>query len=251
MRSLPVAALVAALAVAPVATVAASGPTVASSSATSSAAEPARTFEPTVAGARPWEATGATLRAADASTRRPVHGAELGLSAHAAASRTVHALGTGTAADEATLPTDFDAVMGYRAVVLDNALADPTGACSSPVTLPIEFESACKTHDLGYDVLRYADRTGRPLGAWARKSLDTQLDRRLHAACDTRVEAARRAGCHIMADIAAGVVQGNSWRQHYAPPRGESAAPYALGAFGFAVVVGAVTAARRWARGVR
>ena len=65
------------------------------------------------------------------------------------------------------------------------------------------------------------------------------------------VEAARRAGCHIMADIAAGVVQGNSWRQRYAPPRGESAAPYALGAFGFAVVVGAVTAARRWARGVR
>src|SRR5918998_420015 len=83
------------------------------------------------------------------------------------------------------VPAGFAAAMGYSPVLVDGMLVHPRGDCSSPVPLPSEFETACLAHDLGYDLLRFADRAGDPLGPWARQALDRQLDERLHEACDT------------------------------------------------------------------
>lgn len=125
------------------------------------------------------------------------------------------------------VPRDFAAFSGYEPVVVAGYLANPNGACSSPVPLPDEFDSACKAHDLGYDLLRYAQFHGDELGAWARQALDGQLDQRMHDACDTRESAASRSYCFAMADIATTAVNGNSWRQNYLTPVRESGFGYA------------------------
>ena len=139
-----------------------------------------------------------------------------------------------------TIPEDFAAVMGYTPSVEDGILVDPSGDCSSPVTLPNEFDNACKGHDLGYDMLRYADRTGDPLGGWARQELDDQLRRRMHDACSSRQDAPARVGCYAMAEIAAGFVDINSWRQGYRSPAPEHAEKYVVAAvLGTAALVGA------------
>lgn len=119
------------------------------------------------------------------------------------------------------MPGDFDTVMGYVPALQNSMVINPHGSCSSPVTLPAEFDNACKAHDLGYDLLRYADHSGHQLGPWARKAIDAQLDRRMHAACETRIGETSRAGCFTMADIAASAVDANSWRQAYVSPRPE------------------------------
>ncbi len=120
----------------------------------------------------------------------------------------------------APLPAGFAAEHGYRPVVVNGLLVDPDGACSSPVSLPAEFVPACQAHDLGYDLLRYADDRGRPLGPWARQAIDAALDRRMHAACHHRHGVAR-ARCHVMATVADAAVDLNSRRQNYAAPRPE------------------------------
>ena len=128
------------------------------------------------------------------------------------------------------IPTDFEFVIGYRPTVVDGFLANPDGGCSSPVTLPAEFDSACKAHDLGYDVLRYADRSGEPLGPWARQAIDAHLGTRMHHACGSRTDAVARAGCLTMADIAIGFVDANSWRQGYVTPGPEPIGIYCAAA---------------------
>jgi len=154
------------------------------------------------------------------------------------------------AAPASSIPADFAATMGYRPAVESGMLVNPSGDCSSPVTLPTEFETACKAHDLGYDLLRYADRHGAALGPWARKSLDAQLDRRMHGACDARTVDAARTSCYVMANIASAAVTSNSWRQGYVAPRPESMAGYALaGGVGSVLIVGAVAATSRRGRG--
>ena len=128
------------------------------------------------------------------------------------------------------IPADFESVIGYRPTVVDGFLANPDGDCSSPVTLPAEFDSACKAHDLGYDVLRYADRAGEPLGPWARQAIDAQLGTRMHDACGSRSDSVARAGCSTMADIAIGFVDANSWRQGYVAPGPEPVGIYCAAA---------------------
>ncbi|WP_216902538.1 hypothetical protein [Nocardia alni] len=120
----------------------------------------------------------------------------------------------------AEIPAGFAAEHGYRPVVVNGLLVDPNGACSSPVRLPAEFVTACQAHDLGYDLLRYADDRGRPLGPWARQAIDAALDRRMRAACEHRHRVAR-ARCHVMATVADTAVDLNSRRQNYAAPRPE------------------------------
>lgn len=120
------------------------------------------------------------------------------------------------------IPPDFAAAFGYRPSTLDGLVVNPRGDCSSPVTLPPEFDTACKAHDLGYDLLRYADRRGQPLGPWARQALDATLDRHMHEACATRVESFSRARCDAMATIANTAVDLNSRRQAYGAPVVES-----------------------------
>ncbi|WP_459547367.1 hypothetical protein [Nocardia sp. X0981] len=118
----------------------------------------------------------------------------------------------------AAVPDDFRAVAGYRPALLDGLLIAPHGSCSSPVPLPAEFETACKAHDLGYDLLRYADRTGSPLGPWARRELDSALAGRMRAACARRTAPLSRLRCEVMAEVAAIAVDLNSRRQHYGVP---------------------------------
>src|SRR5215216_2139325 len=62
----------------------------------------------------------------------------------------------------AAVPADFASMMGYTPVPVRMAdgtlrLAKPDGACSAPGGgAPFGFQEACKVHDYGYDLLRYA-----------------------------------------------------------------------------------------------
>ncbi|MFD1811261.1 hypothetical protein [Rhodococcus gannanensis] len=150
---------------------------------------------------------------------------------------------TDPAAAAAAVPDDFGDVVGYRPALRDGMLVNPTGTCSSPVPLPGEFDTACQGHDLGYDLLRYADRSGEQLGPWARQSLDRQLDDRLHAACAARPDEVTQASCRVVASVAATAVDTNSWRQGYAAPRPEPVAGYA--AVAGVVLLAGVAVARR------
>jgi hypothetical protein len=133
-----------------------------------------------------------------------------------AAAAAVRALTTpGTVA---AIPADFRAVAGYSPARVDGMLVAPHGSCSSPVPLPAEFDTACKAHDLGYDLLRYADRTGAPLGPWARQELDRALAERMHTACVQRPQLLPRARCAVLAEAAEIAVDLNSMRQDYGVP---------------------------------
>ncbi|MGW1741546.1 hypothetical protein ACWCPQ_22390 [Nocardia sp. NPDC001965] len=118
----------------------------------------------------------------------------------------------------AAIPRDFATYTGYAPVVRQGVLVAPDGSCSSPVELPPEFDTACMAHDLGYDLLRYADRTGAPLGPWARQALDRTLSTRMHQACETHTEPVVRTRCETLAGIAATAVELNSRRQRYGVP---------------------------------
>ncbi|NLE79850.1 MAG: hypothetical protein GX610_09760 [Rhodococcus sp.] len=143
------------------------------------------------------------------------------------------------------LPDDFVAVMGYEPERQGGRLVNPGGSCSSPVPLPAEFDDACKAHDLGYDVLRYATANDEELGPWARKELDARLEADMHSACNSRTGDLDRAGCYVMADVAAAAVTGNSWRQGYVTPTKESFLPYLLCGLGVVLSVATAVFVRR------
>ncbi|MCZ4518669.1 hypothetical protein O4220_09070 [Rhodococcus ruber] len=161
----------------------------------------------------------------------------------------VHALVTDSA-DAATraIPADFASVMGYRPIVLDAMAENPHGDCSSPVPLPPEFESACKAHDLGYDLLRYAAATGKTVDPHWRRAIDGRLESRLHAACIERTDDGSRRACYVAASVAAAAVDMNSWRQSFGAPVAEPALPIALGGAVFALTTLSVLLARRYVR---
>lgn len=141
---------------------------------------------------------------------------------NAAAGAAVLDLTTGGPGSLAAIPGDFAVRFGYQPAVVDGLLVNPDGDCSSPVTLPGEFEHACKAHDLGYDLLRYAGERGQPLGGWARQALDATLATHMHESCETRADAFSRARCNTMASIASAFVDLNSRRQDYGVPVTES-----------------------------
>ena len=141
---------------------------------------------------------------------------------NAAAGAAVLDLTSGGPGSRATMPRDFPVRFGYQPAVVDGLLVNPAGDCSSPVTLPGEFENACKAHDLGYDLLRYAGEEGQPLGGWARQALDATLATHMHEACETRADTFSRARCNTMASIASAFVDLNSRRQDYGVPVAES-----------------------------
>ncbi|WP_330506095.1 hypothetical protein [Gordonia prachuapensis] len=109
------------------------------------------------------------------------------------------------------LPAGFAAEFGYRPEVDRGYPINPGGGCSSPVPLPDRFEILCRTHDFGYDVLRFADRSGMRLGGWARLRLDRMLVERMHASCTSPI-------CHIAATAADLGLRLNTWRQFDGPP---------------------------------
>ncbi|MBM7366851.1 hypothetical protein [Gordonia hydrophobica] len=115
----------------------------------------------------------------------------------------------------AALPDDFAVRLGYVPTVVDGRPLNPRGDCSSPIPLPSRFTDACRAHDLGYDLLRYADATGRPAGSWARPALDAKLIDDMHATCDD-------AACDAAAQTARIGLAMNTWRQRSGPPVPES-----------------------------
>lgn len=161
----------------------------------------------------------------------------------------VHALVTEPAAAAAlTIPRDFPSVMGYRPRVQDAMAENPRGDCSSPVPLPSEFDSACKAHDLGYDLIRYAAATGTTVDPQWRRAIDAQLKTRMHAACVDRTDDGPRQVCDAAASVAATAVDLNSWRQSFGAPVSEPAMPYALGGAAVALMALAAMPAGRYLR---
>src|SRR5688572_18193770 len=71
----------------------------------------------------------------------------------------------GTSLNTWAVPADFASVMGYEPVTATLAdgsvrLVNPRGSCSVPGGWrQFDFDVACKAHDFGYDMLRYAART--------------------------------------------------------------------------------------------
>ena len=82
----------------------------------------------------------------------------------------------------ASFPADFADVVGYVPDAVGDAdgrsrLVKPTGGCSSPFgDSRYGFGTACGSHDLGYDLLRYATAAGGQLGPWARRAIDERFD---------------------------------------------------------------------------
>jgi hypothetical protein len=113
----------------------------------------------------------------------------------------------------AAIPADFESVIGYQPRVRHGVLVDPDGSCSSPVPLPRGFALACAEHDLGYDLLRYADLSGAALGPWARTAVDDRMVQRMRAACADLEPGISRALCSAADDVAGPVVEINSLRQ--------------------------------------
>jgi fucose 4-O-acetylase-like acetyltransferase len=177
---------------------------------------------PLGAGAAPRSATQAP--AAAASTGR----------GPAAAAVTALVAGPATQRPLAAVPAGFASVMGYVPVptrMADGAvrLAKPNGACSVPGGgAPFGFEQACKVHDYGYDLLRYAHASGQHLTAEARRQLDAMFGRDLHARCRATRHGLARLGCHAVAGVFNTGVSVNSWRQRYGNPGVESLPGWAL-----------------------
>jgi hypothetical protein len=125
----------------------------------------------------------------------------------------------------ATLP-DFRPVMGYVPVAARLAgtpgqarWLKPSGACSSPLGgTPFGFEAVCKSHDFGYDLLRFADRTGRPAGPELRRAVDDRFDQDLHMHCARTRRGLARFACDGMAAVYSGVVKLGSWAQGHGTP---------------------------------
>ncbi|TWP53292.1 hypothetical protein FKR81_04795 [Lentzea tibetensis] len=111
---------------------------------------------------------------------------------------------------------------------------DDGGGCSGPAgDTEWDFSVACRAHDLGYDLLRYAEHKGRPLPHDARKELDDRLAADLHRQCEINPRDAKTT-CHAVAEVYAQGLKFNSWRQRWGPPGHE---PVVAWAFGSAVVV--------------
>jgi hypothetical protein len=124
-----------------------------------------------------------------------------------AAAETLAAGVTGTS----YFPDALVAELGYRPGTHDGYAENPDGDCSSPVPLPDSFEPACRTHDLGYDLLRVAHRTGEPIPSDTRRALDRRMAAQMRASCTDD-------GCRVMAAVAHTAVAANTLRQRNGAP---------------------------------
>lgn len=158
-----------------------------------------------------------------------------------AATNAVHAFVEPSATHDPhlNLPSDFAQQTGRDPKTItapDGTLrvVDSSGGCSGPAgDTEWDFSAACRAHDLGYDLLRYADHKGQPLGQYARKALDDRLTTDLHTQCRLNPRGAEQT-CHAVADTYALGLKFNSWRQRWGAPGHE---PVVAWAFGSAMVV--------------
>ncbi|HWD01433.1 MAG TPA: phospholipase A2 [Amycolatopsis sp.] len=136
----------------------------------------------------------------------------------------------------ALLPKDFTAVTGVRPGALparDGTVraVHVDGGCSTPWgddNTKWDYAVPCKAHDLGYDLLRYADKKGHPLDQSVRASLDAQLSHDMHHACVINPMNSPRT-CQLVATLySAGLVM-NSWHQRWGPPVADPIGPMVAG----------------------
>lgn len=119
------------------------------------------------------------------------------------------------------VPEDFQDELGYWPIAGIETLANPNGGCSTPGGVgPKIFNDACRTHDLGYDTLRYAETSGSRLGPWARLDLDRRL-------LDDLIRSCENPTCRTTAAIYYAGVTANSIRQGYTAPSEEPTLPWA------------------------
>jgi hypothetical protein len=133
----------------------------------------------------------------------------------------------------ADLPADFTSVSGREPVHMkapDGTVraVHPGGGCSSPWgATRWDYSVGCKAHDLGYDLLRYAERKGQPLSPDLRERLDDRLSQDMHAQC--RYNPMDSAGaCEAVASIYTVGLVVNSWHQRWGPPRNEPVGPWSV-----------------------
>ncbi|MBC6448111.1 phospholipase A2 [Actinokineospora xionganensis] len=141
----------------------------------------------------------------------------------------------------AVLPRDFTKVTD----VVPGRATDPAGraravhvggGCSTPWgddDTRWDYSVGCKAHDLGYDLLRYAEEKGEPLGPDARRRLDRQLAEDMHGQC-ARDPQGSPGTCRIVATLYSAGLVANSWHQRWGPPRAE---PIGLWTAGLLVVI--------------
>ncbi|WP_236789106.1 phospholipase A2 [Amycolatopsis sp. GM8] len=134
------------------------------------------------------------------------------------------------------LPADFTQVTGVvpgvatardgtvRAVHVDGGCSTPWGDDNTKW----DYTVPCKAHDLGYDLLRYADKIGQPLGPAVRASLDARLSADMHNACRINPMDSARL-CQIVASLYSGGLVLNSWHQRWGPPVGDPIGPMLAG----------------------
>jgi hypothetical protein len=145
------------------------------------------------------------------------------------------------------LPSDFAAVMGYQPTTVtlangDQITVNPRGGCSVPVgEAPADIQLACKAHDLGYDLLRYARGKGIEVGPGARRGVDARFAHDLAVQCGAR-SADSRARCDAAAQVFTSVVRFNSWRQLDAAPVAGSGIARTVGLGLVAVMLGGLGA---------
>ncbi|GAA1303157.1 acyltransferase family protein [Saccharothrix xinjiangensis] len=158
----------------------------------------------------------------------------------AVAARAVTAMvNPSTTSPLAEFPADFTEVVHRtpRVVTAPDGTTraiDPGGGCSGPAgDTEWDFGTGCKAHDLGYDLLRYAESKGRPLDRQAREALDTRLILDMRGQCD-RNPRGNPGRCHATAQLYTAGLEFNSWRQRWGPPGHE---PVLAWGFGSAVVV--------------
>lgn len=156
----------------------------------------------------------------------------------AAAARAIDALvHPGPSPDAlALLPHDFTAVTGVTTEVArapDGTVrvVHADGGCSAPWgddPTRWDFGVPCRAHDLGYDLLRYAEQKGQPLGPDVRRALDDRLTADMQVTCEVNAEGSRDACRSVAWLYSAGLVV-NSWHQRWGPPVGEPIAPLLAG----------------------
>lgn len=121
-------------------------------------------------------------------------------------------------------PADFEQVMGYKPFMIQTnhgpRMQDPFGDASSPGKIgpTKEFDPAAKTHDYGYDMLRYYAKKGTPLGPEARKTADAQFREDIFHYANDQKGFLDKWKYRAWAQIYATAVELNSRRQNYGPP---------------------------------
>jgi hypothetical protein len=136
----------------------------------------------------------------------------------------------------AKMPADFTQVTGVvpgqlaaqdgtvRAVHVDGGCSAPWGDDNTKW----DYSVFCKAHDLGYDLLRYADKKGQPLPPAMREALDSRLTADMHAMCGINPMNSRQT-CQLVASLYSAGLAVNSWHQRWGPPTGDPLTPMLAG----------------------